>query len=215
MADAVKTLVFSFVKIAILIDILKNFLDELYVARFCSPDKVVVGKTQFLPSFLPPRRKLLGVNIYILAGFVCSKNGFLRILISAGEEESVISQGPIKSSQDVRSKSGIGVANVRYIIYVIYGCGDEELFSFAHRALILQSCNLARKSSFKIQRLEKYISIKITIPTNSAPLIKFNKLNALAVTKPTTKMESKKPRRADRRKRPLNAGVGSTPRALW
>ena len=98
------------------------------------PDEGVVGNVQPFPKGLELGSQLIAMRLRVDAGFGRSLLDFLSMFIEPGEKEDVASSQAPVASEDVGSHGGIGVSDMRHVVYVIDRRCDVETVGVTHVA---------------------------------------------------------------------------------
>jgi hypothetical protein len=98
------------------------------MAALCGSDEVIVGNIQFLPERLKAQNHFIAVGLWIDPSLLGRFLHLLAVFIRAGEEENVVSLEALEAGEDIRSHSGIRMANMRNIINIVDRGGDVKEF---------------------------------------------------------------------------------------
>ena len=131
---AVPSSVVSLVNQLVIIKLLKILLNDFLVLQIGRPDEGVVGNVQPFPKGLELWSQLVAMGLRVDAGFGRSLLDFLSVFIEPGEKEDVASPETPIASEDVGSYGGIGVSDMRHVVYVIDRRGDVETVGVTHVA---------------------------------------------------------------------------------
>ena len=98
------------------------------------PDEGIVRDVQPFPELLKLGCQLIAMRLRVDAGFGRGLLNFLPMFIEPGEKEDVTSSQAPVAGKYVGSHGGIGVADMRHVVYVIDRCRDVEGIGIAHVA---------------------------------------------------------------------------------
>ena len=131
---AVPALVFRLVDVALIVQLLENFLHALDVAVIGRADEVAVINVHQLPQILDARDNLVHILLRRDALFLCLALNLLAMLVRAGQEVHVIARQLLEARHRVRRRGAVGVADVQVAAGVVNGRSDVKrlLARFTH-----------------------------------------------------------------------------------
>jgi hypothetical protein len=121
-ADAVQAAVDVLVDVAVVVDALQERLHEAVMALVGRADEEVVLGTDALRQRPPLLDDLVDVRLGIESLFLGDPVNLGRVLVGAGEEESLVPALPVVPDEHVRSDRRVRVADVRRSVHVVDRC---------------------------------------------------------------------------------------------
>ena len=104
-------------------ELLQNIADQSFMSFLSSADKIAVGNIEPGPKLLEPFMKFIDMLLRLDTQFFCRLKDFLSMLVCSREEGHLISFESFIASDHIGGNGGIGMSDVRYIVYIINrGC---------------------------------------------------------------------------------------------
>ena len=129
---AVEPLVRPLVNITLIVDLLKNILYELIMARLGGANEVVIGDAEQPPEFLKARDNAVDVLKGRHALLLRRLLNLLPVLIRAGQKEHIAAREPLEPRNRVRNRRAVRVPDVQLRAWVVNWCGNVKWSLSAH-----------------------------------------------------------------------------------
>jgi hypothetical protein len=127
--DAIPSVVIVLINLSAIIEVLKNLLNDFFMADFRGTDEIVVRNIHSLPEGLKSQDHFIAVCFRIHPSFLSSFFYLLAVFIRSREEEDSIPLEASVAGKDVSGYGRIRMTDMRDIIDIVDGSGDvKELF---------------------------------------------------------------------------------------
>src|SRR5680860_631183 len=134
---AIETLVATGIDISIIVATTQKLLNELLMLRIRGTDEEIIGSVHPLCHVSELAHHVIRMLPGTDPSLLCRLSNLAAVLIRAGQEEDIITQLPVETSQHVSRYCSVGVTYVRSIVHIVdWGSGVE----LAHRRVILTDC---------------------------------------------------------------------------
>ena len=129
---AVESLVGALVDIALRIDAVEDLLHDAFVALLGRADEVIVADIEAFPEILEACDDLVDVLDRRDACLFCLLLDFLAVLVGARQEEDILADEAMETSDRVRDRRTVCMTDVELGTRIVDWCRDVEWFLFRH-----------------------------------------------------------------------------------
>jgi len=114
------------INVTVVINLLKNLLDDCFVPILRRTDKVIITDFEFLPEFQKAWCQVITMSLRIHSPLLGGLLDFLSVFIQSGQEKNLIARFTVKSGEHIGKDRGIGMADMRPVVHVINGSRNVE-----------------------------------------------------------------------------------------
>ena len=111
--------IFSLINIALVIKLLENILDILFVILISRPYKIIIVNIHHFPKFFYVFYNTINIFLWFHAKFLSFFFYLLTMFISTSSKENIITLNFLKSLDAINCNSAVSMTNVKIITWII------------------------------------------------------------------------------------------------